>query len=469
MDHRPSILHRPPRSQSQASTETFESQYEREKQFWAMKQAKSQETSERLMKSLYPTREDKADAAFEAKSHLDEQLQIKEGQMRLLQQQEDAWSRPSSAAIHQTAASAEPWKATTYTSYGSKRDENLARRQMEAQIAHDNLVAIQEKALSKLQKEETDRQAARVIVMDESSFWNLGSTNDKWRPAERRTSPRTTAQDGPAVQPIHMRAPFASGQDIHHQQYSHDQQQLPAGFTQAQANGLHSQGYHAGKPMTTPYATEYTAAHAPPHLQVVVESSLGLAGSDDHSHPSQQPMLSQQQVRYASRPDSRPCPFATDHTDVGHYNTSQAANKPQPPQAQQPYYQTQKQYHQAAESQAAAAQRFTTRPDSKPCPFATEPDLLRSNSYQQELQQQRYPAGQAAAAAAAPWSAAATGAGAPEPYQQKGGRMLVSSQSNRAVVERCPFATEGDDVQPQPKPSSWAQATNTGAHRFPWL
>jgi hypothetical protein len=58
---------------------------------------------------------------------------------------------------------------------------------------------------------------------------------------------------------------------------------------------------------------------------------------------------------------------------------------------------------------------------------------------------------------------------APEPYQQKGGRMLVSSMSNRAGVERCPFATEGDDVQHQPKPSSWAQAANAGAHRFPWL
>jgi hypothetical protein len=47
-----------------------------------MKQAKSQETTFRLMKSLYPTREDKADAAFEAKSYLDQQLQIKEEQMR---------------------------------------------------------------------------------------------------------------------------------------------------------------------------------------------------------------------------------------------------------------------------------------------------------------------------------------------------------------------------------------------------
>jgi hypothetical protein len=40
---------------------------------------------------------------------------------------------------------------------------------MEAQIAQDNLVTIQEKALSKLQCEEADRQAARVIVMDEVS------------------------------------------------------------------------------------------------------------------------------------------------------------------------------------------------------------------------------------------------------------------------------------------------------------
>ena len=57
--------------------------------------------------------------------------------------------------------------------------QDVARRMMEARIADENLLAIQQKAVQKLNHDEAERRNVRVIVTDESSFWNKGSANER--------------------------------------------------------------------------------------------------------------------------------------------------------------------------------------------------------------------------------------------------------------------------------------------------
>ena len=60
--------------------ETFETQHERELAKLALKKAQAQETQDRIMRSLYPTPEDKQVAAADAQLQIDQHYRTKEQQ-----------------------------------------------------------------------------------------------------------------------------------------------------------------------------------------------------------------------------------------------------------------------------------------------------------------------------------------------------------------------------------------------------
>ncbi|KAG1657954.1 hypothetical protein FOA52_004725 [Chlamydomonas sp. UWO 241] len=211
--HRPSILHRPLRSEaSKATAENLDAAYQAEQEHWASKATRAQATQDRLLRSIYPTGESKALAAEEVKQALDQHYRAKEQQRMAQAHQEAVWVSPGGAPREAQGEGGSPWRETTYTQYASKIDEDAARRAMAATVAEDNLVMMHQRAVTKMEATEAERHMARMTVMDESSFWNMGVTNDRWLQPDRKRSPRGASfspTTGAAAPPPHASAPYA--------------------------------------------------------------------------------------------------------------------------------------------------------------------------------------------------------------------------------------------------------------------
>lgn len=75
-----SILHRPVKGTSQATNVTDQKQFDREQEAMSLKAARHQETQDRLLRSLYPTPQDKLAATDAVKDALEQHMRAKEQQ-----------------------------------------------------------------------------------------------------------------------------------------------------------------------------------------------------------------------------------------------------------------------------------------------------------------------------------------------------------------------------------------------------
>eukprot|EP00955_Chlamydomonas_euryale_P078293 363127-Chlamydomonas_euryale.AAC.4 len=69
---------RPLKDGSQATAENLDSAYTREQAYWAGKQQRAAATQDRLLRSIYPTSDDKHAAAEEIRQVLDQHHKAKE-------------------------------------------------------------------------------------------------------------------------------------------------------------------------------------------------------------------------------------------------------------------------------------------------------------------------------------------------------------------------------------------------------
>lgn len=259
--------------------------------------------------------------------------------------------------------------------------QDLARRHMEARIADENLVAIQQRALHKLGLEEDERRTSRATVTDESSFWNVGSTNDRWlgAPSERRrTSPRGGGCCAPPP-PDFLRAPFASTFDPSERaaanelrpQYGVGQYE-PVG--QQQYRSAEGQYNMQAADPGAPWASEDDAALASPEAVHPQHAPLA-AAPYQYASPLPPPLAASSTLqRFTSRPESRPCPFAT-------YD---APAPQQQPRSQQPHMaqsEQQQRLQGRGSSGGSGGGRPTAESGGRPaCPFATERDLPKQGA-----------------------------------------------------------------------------------------
>ena len=257
--------------------------------------------------------------------------------------------------------------------------QDLARRLMEARIADENLVAIQQRALHKLGLEEDERRSSRATVTDESSFWNVGSTNDRWLgapPERRRSSPRG---GGAPLPPDFLRAPFASTYDPLvgspvggelRPQYGAGQYD-PTGQQYRSVEGQYTYPGGTG----APWASEYTAAPTTQGDQETVHLQYAPLAAAPYQYASPLPLAASSTLqRFTSRPESRPCPFATSDAPP-----PSAVTQPCPQQPHMALSEPQ-QRPQGRGSSSGGGGRPTEQGGRPACPFATERDLPKQGA-----------------------------------------------------------------------------------------
>jgi len=469
VNHRPSILHRPKKSNSQTTTETMDSQYEREQQYWAGKAARYQQTQDRLLRSVYPTTEDKVNNADEIKQVLDQHYRAKEDARRYEEQQEQVWLRPgTAAALAQQATEDKPWLATTYTSYPNKEEEAAARRRFASQVAEENRRMMADKAAARAREAVEEREHGRSLVTDESSYWNLGAINDRWVPPERRRlSPRVTDQDEVPAYHHHRHTPLVD----------------PSARCTGYSSLAPSPRQNPGDPRAYAAAPAWQQDPRNQQQQQVVAAMDNMRLHEDNMRPrpyvhDSQQQQQQQQMGLPAYPGSRPSSAAP-----------QAARGPVPPFAvlsdlssdvQQPSYGGPSPTGAARRMEAPWAQAYDAplppqHPQQQqyggpnpPGAAARRVEAPWAQSYDAPLSQQpQYggpsPTGAAARRMEAPWAQSPDGP-SPQQQQQQGAAQVNPLRASQRMASRppprpCPFAV--DDGPQQQRPGS-------AASRPPW-
>lgn len=218
----------------------------------------------------------------------------------------------------------------------------------------------------------------------QTSFWNLGSSNDRWLPPDRRRSPRGDFQLSPsgAPVPVHQRAPYASDSP---QVLQVDPVPMHSPSMPGEDHSLLDAGLGAGAARPSSGA---------PGRGAEVAYGYGSRPAAGVAQPpiwawGDAPQQQQQQARgYCGGAVSAAAPWATDY---GGAAVAAPTTRPPSAAAGQAQFEAQAQYAVYgggyAGAQAVAgietqhrplqhsnSQRYGSRPASKPCPFAVEAD-----------------------------------------------------------------------------------------------
>eukprot|EP00798_Chlamydomonas_sp_ICE-L_P030294 gene30294-35282_t len=128
---------------SHISNESADAQWEREQEFWRSKAAIQQQTHDRMMKNMYPTRLDKAEKAEELKWEMDQQMHAKQ----MLRFQEEAreaqWVQPPEACPYGTRKS----QSALSSHRVSSEDVDVHRASLAHEAAEYNMRLTAQKAV----------------------------------------------------------------------------------------------------------------------------------------------------------------------------------------------------------------------------------------------------------------------------------------------------------------------------------
>ena len=190
--HRPSILQRPLRSESQMTAENMDAIAAKEAAMLEVKRQQYQQTHERLARSLYPSDLDKQAYYQAMQDHMEQQARARETERlaEMARMEKYAASRPMTPNANDLQLQSQPWKATTHTAYGNQQEQEQARRAIAKSILDENRALALQQAASKARARDEDRmEGKRALGTD--SFWSAPA------PLAHRRSPLSSHNGAP--------------------------------------------------------------------------------------------------------------------------------------------------------------------------------------------------------------------------------------------------------------------------------